>query len=59
MYNTLKEAIEFGFIMKALGIIEKDGKYGVVRTADELKYVEELGWKYIGHPVDLKKQIEE
>ena len=54
MYNTLKEAIEFGLIMKALGIIEKDGKYGVVRTADELKYVEELGWKYIGSPVNLK-----
>lgn len=56
MYNTLKEAIEFGFITKAIGIIEKDGKYVAVRTWDEIKDAETYGWKYIGCPADLAEE---
>lgn len=55
MFNTIAEAIEYGFQTRAAGIVEKDGKYNTAKNWDEIRYAEECGWKYVGHPVDLRK----
>ena len=54
--KTLDEAVSYGIETKAVGIMEHNGAYQAASTWDEIKYAEKLGWKYVGHPTDLKTQ---
>lgn len=57
MFNNITEAIEHGFETRASGIVEKNGKYNTANNWDEIQRAETNGWKYVGHPVDLKKKL--
>ena len=52
---TLNEAIKYAYERGHVGILEKNGKYETAKNWEEVKYAEECGWNYIGHPADLNK----
>lgn len=48
-----KRVLEYAVETRAAGIMEKEGKWVKANDWSEIEYAVSLGWKYIGHPVDV------
>lgn len=48
-----KQVLKYAVETKAVGIMEKDGKWVKANNWSEVQYAVSIGWRYIGHPVDV------
>lgn len=56
---TRFEAVEYAIKRNHIAIMEKDGEYLTAKDTDEMKYAETCGWRYVGNPAEITKEIEQ